>query len=89
VFGEVRWTEESEDHIAGHGVTPGEVEEVMYLNPRLTAPGRDESILVFGTTSSGRHLVVVVTTAIDGRDFVVTAREMTDREKRAFRSRRR
>jgi uncharacterized protein len=67
VFGEVRWTEESEEHIA-----PGEVEEVMYLNPRLTAPGRDESILVFGTTSSGRHFVVVVTTAIDGRDFVVT-----------------
>jgi len=38
-----------------------------------------------GTSNEGRHLLVVVTAAADGRDFVVTARDMTDSEKRLFR----
>ncbi len=40
---------------------------------------------MFGTTDTGRHLLVVLTEAIDGRDYVVTAREMTEAERRAFR----
>jgi hypothetical protein len=38
-----------------------------------------------GTSNEGRHLLVVVTEGADGRDFVVTARDMTDSEKRLFR----
>ena len=81
---EIRWTEESEDHIARHGVTPIEVEQVLYSRPRLVAKGRDGVTLVFGTADSGRQLVVVLTDAEDGRLFVVTARGMTDSERRAF-----
>ncbi len=33
----------------------------------------------------GRHLFVVVSQAADGRDFVITAREMTRSERRRFR----
>jgi uncharacterized protein len=43
---EIRWTEESEDHIARHGVTPVEVEQVLYSRPRLVAKGRDGVTLV-------------------------------------------
>lgn len=79
------WTEDSEAHIAHHGVQPSEVEQVLYGRPRLSTTGRKGTTLVLGTSNEGRHPVVVVTEAGDGRDFVVTARDMTDSEKRLFR----
>jgi hypothetical protein len=65
---EIRWTEESEDHIARHEVTPGEVEQVVNTRPRLVVAGTEGVEYVFGTTDAGRYLVE----AADGRDFVVT-----------------
>jgi hypothetical protein len=50
-------------------------------------PGRDGTTEVLGQTDSGRLLLVVVTDASDGRDFVVTVRDMTAAEKRTFRER--
>lgn len=84
---EIRWTEESEGHIGRHGIEPTEVEEVAYTRPRLVAVGRGGTRLVFGTTSAGRYLLVVLADAIDGSDYCVTARVMTDGERRAFRRR--
>jgi len=83
---EIRWTEWSDDHIARHRVSPGEVEQVVYTRPRLTVKGQGGTRLVFGTTDSGRFLVVVLAPDIDGTTaFVVTAREMTRKEKAEFR----
>lgn len=79
------WTEDSEAHIARHGVTPLEVEQALYTRPRLTAPGREDTLEVLGTSNAGRHLLVVLTQAADGRDFIITARDMTTAEKRTFR----
>lgn len=79
------WTEDSEAHIAHHGIQPSEVEQVLYGRPRLRTAGRHGTALVLGTSNEGRHLLVVVSEAADGRDFVVTARDMTDSEKRLFR----
>lgn len=84
VFGEVLWTEDSEVHIARHNVTPREVEQALYTRPRLTVPGRDDTTEVLGTTDAGRYLLVVITGAADGRDFIITARDMTAPEKRTF-----
>jgi uncharacterized protein len=81
---EIRWTEQSEDHIARHGVAPGDVEEVVFSRPRLVARGREGTTLIFGTTGAGRHLVVILADSEDGRLYVVTARDMTDQERRAF-----
>lgn len=78
------WTEDSETHIGRHGVSPDEVEDAIYTRPRRIAPGRSGSRLVFAQTSSGRYLLVVLADARDGRDYVVTARDMTDTERRAF-----
>ena len=47
--------------------------------------GREGTEYVFGTTDAGRHLLVVLTNSIDGRGYVVTARDMTDAERQAFR----
>lgn len=85
---EIRWTERAEDHIAAHGVTPDEVEQVVNTRPRLVLPGRDETEYVFGTTDAGRHLLVVLAEALDVRDYVATARDMTDGERRTFRQKR-
>jgi uncharacterized protein len=79
------WTDESEDHIARHHVTPTEVEQVVYSRRRAEEPNRDQTTKVFGTTDAGRYLAILLTGALDGRDYVVTARDMTDTERRAFR----
>lgn len=85
MFGEIRWTLESETHIARHGVSPDEVEEALYTRPRRVDPGRNDTRLVWCTTATGRHLLVVVADSVDGRDFIVTARDMNPDEKAAFR----
>lgn len=53
--------------------------------PRLLLTGREGTRYLFGTTGAGRYLLVVLAEAMDGRDYVVTAREMTDTERQAFR----
>ncbi len=85
VVREIRWTEESEDHIARHNVTPDEVEQVVNTRPRLVVAGPEEVEYGLGTTDAGRHLLVVLVEAVDGRDLVVTAREMSDSERQTFR----
>lgn len=81
---EIRWTEDSEDHIARHKVDPAEVEQAVFSRPRLLNSGRGGTQVVFGTTDAGRYLVVVLSNGEDGRLFVVTARDMTDSERRTF-----
>lgn len=81
---EIRWNDDSEAHIARHHIVPGEVEELVNSRPRLAKPGRDGTELLFGTTNAGRHLLVVLTGSEDGCSYVVTAREMTGRERRVF-----
>jgi hypothetical protein len=85
VFGEILWTEDSEAHIARHDVTPLEVERALYSRPRLVTAGRESTREVLGTTDANRYLFILVAEATDGRDFVITARDMTDNERRLFR----
>jgi hypothetical protein len=82
---EIRWTEESEEHIARHKVTPDEVEQVVNTHPRLTKTGRGGTELIYGTTDAGRYLLIVVSEALDGLDFIVTARDMDLDEQQEFR----
>ena len=82
---EINWKEESEDHIwSRHRVTPAEVEQAVYTRPRLTTNGRNGTTYIFGQTSAGRYLVVVLSESRAGGHHVVTARDMTDKERRAF-----
>src|ERR1700689_935981 len=74
---EIRWTDRSEDHIAAHNVTPDEVDQVLYARPRLVLKGAEGTEYAFGTTDEGRYLLIVLAESIDGRSYVVTARDMT------------
>jgi uncharacterized DUF497 family protein len=84
VWPELSWNDENEAHIARHGVTPNEVHQVVDSDPRIYRVGREDTRLVFGTTYDGRHLVVVLADALDGRNYVVTARDMTPNERATF-----
>lgn len=84
VFKAVRDSNWSARHIAGHDVTLDEVREAVLERPYWSAPGRGGTTLVYGRTYAGRYLLVA---ALDegGEAFVITARDMTDAEKKTFR----
>ena len=85
------WPGERIEHIARHGVTPEEVEQVCFGKPwvqRTKSEGENPVYLVQGQTETGRYLLCVVIHFPDGKGYPVTAREMTAKEKRRYRARR-
>ncbi len=82
------WPEERVDHIARHGVTPGEVEQACFGDAwvrRGKSEGENPVYYVLGQTGAGRYLFCAVIGFPDGNGYPVTAREMTAREKRRYR----
>ena len=82
------WDEHNEAHIARHGVTPAEVEDVVFSPATRWAvdnrfrPGR---LVAHGATVAGRLLVVVCDTpTASALSYPVTARPINDRERRAY-----
>ncbi|WP_280500250.1 hypothetical protein [Nocardia farcinica] len=80
---EFHWNDQAEAHIARHDITPAEVEEAAQKPYRLSK-GRDNTTLLFGQTYDGRYILVVMNEAMDGRWYVVTARDMDDSEQKAY-----
>lgn len=84
------WDDWNEDHVRRHGIEPAEVEEAVF-DPSAqffrTRAGRVSRYIVLGLTDAGRYVFVVVEPAGRKLAYVVTAREMTDREKRRFKRR--
>jgi uncharacterized protein len=80
------WDEENLSHIARHHVAPEEVEEALAAAP-LVLRAQDERYLSHGRTESGRFLFVVYVRRPRGRIRVITARDMTESEKRWWRRR--
>ena len=82
------WSEDRINHIARHKVTPEEVEEVCFGNPfvqRAKSQGENPTYYVLGQTNAGRYLFNFVIQLPDGKGYTVTARPMTDKEKRYYR----
>ena len=81
------WPQDQIDHIARHGVTPEEVEQACFgraFVQRAKSQGRSPVYYVLGLTAAGRYLFCVVIRLPDGKGYPVTARPMTDREKRRY-----
>lgn len=83
------WDEEDDEdgnvaHIARHGVDADEVEEALTLRPLVLRTG-DGRYLGYGKTADGRPLFVVFVPKEAGLVKPLTARTMTDREKRLYR----
>jgi uncharacterized DUF497 family protein len=82
-IGRIAWTDWSLDHIARHGVTQEEVEEVVASSGLITR-GRDDTYRVIGQTFGGRYLTVIVAPRGSGTFVVVTARDADPSERRAY-----
>jgi len=82
---ELDWDDYRIEHIAQHDVEPDEVWEICE-DPRHLArrQGRNRYRL-YGQTKDGRYLFVVMEQIRDSIYKPITARDMTDREKRKFR----
>lgn len=87
IIRELIWPEERIAHIARHGVEPEEVEEVCFGRPlvlRAKAAGKNPAYYLLGQTAAGRHLFCLVLHFPDGIGYPVTARPMTEAERRRF-----
>lgn len=76
------WNDANIDHIARHNVTTDEAEEAFL--DALLRKGRDGRLLVYGVTDPGRYLFVVAALKQDGVVRVITARDMSNSEKRYY-----
>lgn len=75
-----------------HGVEIEEVEEVFelgpayYRGPRGKRPGED-LYKAYGQTAAGRYLFVVFIYKLNRKALILSARDMTDAERRLYRKR--
>ena len=82
------WPQDRIDHIARHGVTPEETEEICFGQPliqRAKSHGENPVYYILGPTDAGRYLFSIVIQFPDGKGYPVTARPMTDKEKSRYR----
>jgi uncharacterized DUF497 family protein len=79
------WPRHQIDHIAEHGVTVDEFEEVCKAKSlfiRVPSEGENPVYNVYGQTRAGRHLFCVVIRLADGKGYAISARPMTEKETR-------
>ena len=81
------WNEWNIEHIVNHSVTPQEVEEACY-NQSISRKTKDNLYLVYGQTDAGRYLFIVIRYKVKATAYVITARAMSETEKRYYRKRR-
>jgi uncharacterized protein len=87
MISEFLWPEDRIDHISRHGVSPDEFEEVCFgasLVLRAKSEGSNPVYHVLGETHSRKHLLCIVIQFPDGKGYPITARPMTDRERRRY-----
>lgn len=71
-----------------HGVIPEEIEEVIEDDKCEVRKSGKHRYLIFGQSYSGRYLLVVLDEESKGVFVPLTARDMTESEKRTFKRRR-
>lgn len=85
---ELLWTEQVVRKIFfKHHVAIEEVQEAFEDPRAVITRGRYETRLVYGKTESGRHLLIVTRPEGIAVSWLVTARDMTRREKARYASR--
>lgn len=83
-----RWSEESLEHIGGHGVEPEEAEYVVrHARQPYPCQAGSGKWRVWGQTRYGVYLQVVFIKDDATTVYVIHARRLTDKEKRGFRRR--
>jgi uncharacterized DUF497 family protein len=78
------WDERNIEHVSRHGFAPDEVEEV-FAGSHKTRRTQEPLYLAYGQTFAGRYTVVVFRLLPRRRVRVITARDMTNKERRLWR----
>jgi len=81
------WDEKNESHIAEHGVSVVEVEEVILFHKPFYQKGREGKYIAYGISEEGRYLFIVFVIKSSGKIRVITARNMALKEKYYYRKR--
>ena len=84
-IGRLDWDNYRVEHIAKHDVIPSEVWEVCEDPLHLARRQGRNRYRLYGQTANGRYLFVVLEHVERTFYKPITARDMTDREKRNFR----
>jgi len=84
----ITWDQETVDHISRHGVAPEEVEQLLFSenDEPIIMRGKQNKYLAYGKTDSGRLLLIVWVTRYK-KTHVITARDMSKKEKQFYRKR--
>lgn len=82
----ISWDEDTVYHIAKHSVSPEEVEEVLFNDddPPIIMRGKEGRYLAYGKTQGGRFLLVVLVLRYK-KTGIITARDLTNKEKQFYR----
>ncbi|GAK41539.1 hypothetical protein TCA2_4030 [Paenibacillus sp. TCA20] len=83
------WDEENIQHIARHNVEPFEAEDALMDPQRIKFSAHSGNMGIIGSTEDGRRLVVIYIKKMMGKLRVVTARDATETEAKAYRRRNR
>ena len=81
------WDDWNVNHIARHGVEPYGAEAAC-RGEVVVVRGREGCYLAYGRTGAGWYLLVVLRSRERGVARVITARDMTQRERRFYQGRR-
>ncbi len=86
----ISWDQETVDHISNHSVSPEEVEELLFndVDSPLIMRGKKAKYLAYGKTNGGR-LLLVVWAALYRKTKIITARDMSKKEKQFYKRRKR
>lgn len=82
----VIWDRWNKQHIEQHSIETPEVIDVLQEenNMSLFESSKKDRLFVSGVTSNGRYLIVIIASAGVYRFYPITAREMTDKERRRY-----
>ena len=86
----ISWDQETVDHISNHSVSPEEVEQALFndLDTPFIMRGKEGRYLAYGKTNGGR-LLLIVWAARYRKTKIITARDMSKKEKQFYKKRKR
>ena len=84
---EFEWDERNIEHIARHGVSPDEVEDVAFDDDPWIKRGRKGTRYMLGYSVAGRYLFTVYTLKNKGIAKVITSMDMDNKTKKLYQKR--
>ena len=86
-FHHLSWDDRNIDHIAKHNVTADEAEQAVFASRKRIRKGKGANIYyLFGRTEAGRYIFIVLLAIGKLSARVITARDMSRKEKKWYRS---